>query len=118
MATALIPPGTVVEDVVVGNGFRMTLQLDAYLDRAIYLDAFEHTTCEVLSRVLRPGDTFIDVGANIGFFSLMAARLVGQAGKVLAFEPNRSVCKRLRHACEMNLCTHVVHVREHGLANE
>ena len=36
---------------------------------------------------LRPGDTFYDVGANIGFFSLLAARCVGPTGRVVAFEP-------------------------------
>jgi FkbM family methyltransferase len=39
--------------------------------------------CELLS----PGDVFYDVGANVGFFSLLAARLVGHAGRVVAFEP-------------------------------
>ena len=40
-----------------------------------------------LTRFLRPGDTFYDVGGNIGFFSLIAARLVGPTGKVVAVEP-------------------------------
>jgi len=113
----LVRPGTIAQDVTVGNGFRMTLRLDAYLDRAIYFDAFEHTTCEVLSSLLRPNDTFIDVGANIGFFSLMAARLVGVGGRVVAFEPNRTACARLRLACQLNGCDDIVVVREYGLAN-
>jgi FkbM family methyltransferase len=36
--------------------------------------------------LLHPGDTFIDVGANVGFFSLLAARAVGPTGSVVAFE--------------------------------
>ncbi len=36
---------------------------------------------------LHPGDVFYDVGANVGFFSLLGARLVGRGGQVLAFEP-------------------------------
>jgi FkbM family methyltransferase len=39
-------------------------------------------------RVLRPGDTFIDVGANIGYYTLLAAHLVGPAGRVVAIEPS------------------------------
>jgi len=42
---------------------------------------------EALRRKLGPGATFFDVGANIGFFTLFGARLVGPAGRVLAFEP-------------------------------
>lgn len=40
-----------------------------------------------LADVLRPGDVFIDIGANVGFFSMLAARLVGRSGEVFALEP-------------------------------
>jgi precorrin-6B methylase 2 len=49
---------------------------------------------------LRPGMTFYDLGANIGFFSLMAARLVGPQGRVVSFErvdPNTSPDRGLGH---------------------
>ena len=46
-----------------------------------------HVTSALLS-VLRPGDTFLDIGANIGYFSLLAASIVGEMGKVICFEPN------------------------------
>jgi FkbM family methyltransferase len=42
----------------------------------------------VLGGLLRPGATFVDAGAGIGFFSLLAARLVGEGGAVVAFEPS------------------------------
>jgi FkbM family methyltransferase len=45
---------------------------------------------------LRPGMTFYDLGANIGFYSLMAARLVGPAGRVIAFEADPEIASRLR----------------------
>ena len=37
---------------------------------------------------LKPGMTFIDVGANIGYFTVLASRLVGPEGRVIGFEPN------------------------------
>src|SRR3954465_2529443 len=40
-----------------------------------------------IARLLRPGDTFVDVGANIGYNALFAARIVGPAGRVVALEP-------------------------------
>ncbi len=46
-----------------------------------------HVTSALLS-VLRAGDTFLDIGANIGYFSLLAASVVGETGKVICFEPN------------------------------
>jgi hypothetical protein len=40
-----------------------------------------------ISRILHKGEVFFDIGANVGFFSIMAARIVGEKGKVYAFEP-------------------------------
>ena len=40
---------------------------------------------------LRPGDTFWDIGANIGWFSLFASKIVGSGGKVFSFEPSPDV---------------------------
>ena len=51
---------------------------------------------DALRRHLRPGMTFYDLGANIGFFSLLAARLVGEQGRVFAFEADPEIAARLR----------------------
>jgi FkbM family methyltransferase len=50
----------------------------------------------VLGKYLRPGMTVYDIGANIGLFSLLAARLVGAAGHVTAFEADPEIAARLR----------------------
>lgn len=60
-----------------------------------------HVTAE-LRRRLKPGDTFVDVGANVGFFTLLAASLVGGRGRVVAFEPSRSNAELLRKSLEAN----------------
>lgn len=49
--------------------------------------AHERVTKEILLRVLSVGSAFIDVGANIGYYTRMTARIVGPSGKVFAFEP-------------------------------
>src|SRR5687768_1033712 len=46
----------------------------------------EHLTAALVA-ALRPGDTFLDLGANMGYFTMLAASLVGPGGRVLAFEP-------------------------------
>jgi FkbM family methyltransferase len=48
---------------------------------------YEAETREVIERQLREGDVFLDLGANIGFFTLLAGRIVGDSGRVIAFEP-------------------------------
>ena len=42
----------------------------------------------VLQSVLRPGGVFVDVGAHVGYMSMLASHLVGSEGRVVAFEPN------------------------------
>lgn len=56
---------------------------------------------------LRPGDVFVDVGANIGYFSLLASRLVGSAGAVLAFEPEADNYALLEANCRLNACHNI-----------
>jgi hypothetical protein len=55
---------------------------------------------------LKPGMTFYDLGANIGFFSLLAARLVGPAGHVISFEADPEITVRLRENLACNKFTH------------
>lgn len=55
-----------------------------------------------LKKILRPGDCFVDVGANIGVETLPAARLVGDGGKVVAFEPNPPVFAMLERSVRAN----------------
>jgi len=55
-----------------------------------------------ISEYLKPGMVFFDLGANIGLFTLLAARLVGKSGKVFSFEPDRENAGRLRDNVERN----------------
>ena len=49
---------------------------------------YEPHVTEVIKSILREGDVFLDIGANICYFTLLAAKQVGVKGKVMAFEPN------------------------------
>lgn len=60
-----------------------------------------------LERYLRPGGVFYDIGANVGFFATLAARLVGSTGKVYAFEPNPACAARVRRNAELNSFSHL-----------
>jgi FkbM family methyltransferase len=56
----------------------------------------------IIKRLLTPGDTFIDGGANIGEVTLIAAHAVGAGGSVYSFEPIASVAARLRRNVSLN----------------
>lgn len=53
-------------------------------------------------RLVRPGMTAVDIGANLGYFSLLMGDLVGPGGRVHAFEPNAGLAGRLRKSLAMN----------------
>jgi len=55
-----------------------------------------------LAATLRPGHAFLDIGANVGFFALTAARHVGPRGRVWAFEPDATVCESLERSAHAN----------------
>jgi FkbM family methyltransferase len=57
---------------------------------------------EILAERIRSGMVFYDLGANIGLFTLLAARLVGSRGKVFSFEPDAQTAARLRRNIEHN----------------
>ncbi len=56
---------------------------------------FESELSRIFIEVLRPGMTFFDVGSHFGFFSLLALKLVGPSGRVVAFEPTPSTRRML-----------------------
>ncbi|HJZ67478.1 MAG TPA: FkbM family methyltransferase, partial [Blastocatellia bacterium] len=83
-------------------GLRMRLHTDSELCRLIYCRYFEAIERAFLNDFLRPGDVFVDVGANIGLFTLIAAICVGPKGKVFAFEPTTATFERLVDNVRLN----------------
>jgi FkbM family methyltransferase len=57
---------------------------------------------DALRRELKGGDTFFDVGANAGFFTLVAAKLVGPTGRCVAFDPDPLNCESIREQIDLN----------------
>lgn len=73
-----------------------------------YLGRSEELDTELfLQATLRPGETFVDVGANIGMLTLLASRLVGSEGKVISFEPSPREAGRIRRALAINRIANV-----------
>src|SRR4051812_40042177 len=61
---------------------RLELDLATYPDCCMAVGLYELDTLRLIRRVLRPGDHFVDCGANIGYVTLAAARAVGANGRV------------------------------------
>ncbi|MGA7180848.1 MAG: FkbM family methyltransferase [Thiobacillaceae bacterium] len=83
--------------------FKFRADLGDWLGQYVYLTGvYEPPTARVIAELLEPGETFIDVGANSGFFTLLASRRVGPAGRILSFEPVPSMHKRLLENIALN----------------
>ena len=84
---------------------------------AVYFDGLpDYREMLFIKRYLRPGDSFLDVGANVGVYSLLAAALVGAAGTVHAFEPGEMAANRLAENIALNRLGYV-HLHRVGLSD-
>ena len=83
---------------VIGEGPGRGLRFDPGPATAGFLSGkYELPVQEALSSLVRPGDVFYDIGANVGYFSILAGRLAGPGGAIYAFEPvpvNASLVER------------------------
>ena len=79
---------------------------DAVSDE-LWQGVFEPNECALLGQLLAPGMVVLDVGAHAGFYTLYASRLVGPAGRVLAFEPSPRERARLHLHLRLNGCRNV-----------
>jgi len=80
----------------------MELELIDPIERAIYAERYEPAVIGLIRRLLHPGETFLDVGAHVGYISCVAADCVGTSGQVHAFEPEPRLFKRLERLKYLN----------------
>ncbi len=89
--------------IVKRGGIWWSLDLSEGIDFSIYLlGGFEPNTLKLYTTIVKPGDTVLDIGANIGAHTLPIARLVGDQGRVIAFEPTRYAIGKLSANIELN----------------
>jgi len=84
------------------NDILWHLDLREGIDLSIYLlGGFELKTYKTYQNLIKPGQTVIDIGANIGAYTLNFAKIVGNNGSVIAFEPTDYAFNKLK--CNINL---------------
>jgi FkbM family methyltransferase len=101
------------------HGLRLRCYPDSHsASAALYFSGLpDYPEMRFMQRYLRRGDVFLDVGANIGVYSLLAASLVGDEGSVHAFEPNERTYARLIENKALNQC-HQLHCHRLALAGD
>lgn len=82
---------------------RFSYDPNSYIGRFVhYRGLFEEQILRTIQRELRPGATFVDVGANVGVHTIVAAYLVGPRGRVISFEPGAKQRARLNRNVALN----------------
>jgi FkbM family methyltransferase len=92
------------DSVVVDLGNKMSLKLytDSVLSETIYVGRFENEEIDFVKRYLTSGDVFLDIGANVGLFTIVGASKVGPKGRVYSFEPVKKTFGRLTENINLN----------------
>jgi FkbM family methyltransferase len=105
------PPGKPVRYSLPG-GFRVQLYPEGQVAEFLAVQRFfEKTELMLVAAYLKPGMTVVDVGANVGLYSILAEKMVGPTGTVWAFEPSLESYQRLERNLQLNGCSRVTPVR-------
>lgn len=92
------------------QGFKMCVQMRDWQVGSVIANhkIWEPYVTQEIQKNLKSGQTFLDLGANIGYFTLLGASLVGPTGKVIAFEPNPDNCDLIRQSVELNQFQNII----------
>jgi len=96
------PEGRGIIKVAAGGLAGARLELDLHSEKDYWLGTYEADLQKALKRFVKPGMTAYDIGANIGYISLLMARAVGSRGQVFAFEALPDNVARLRENLALN----------------
>jgi FkbM family methyltransferase len=96
------PSGLTEVQVAAGDLAGFTLLLDMQTEKDYWLGTYEPSLQSALRELIVPGSVVYDVGANIGYVSLLLAKAAGEAGRVFAFEALPANVERLRRNVALN----------------
>lgn len=103
---------------VIGGRYLMWIDLgDRYVSSACLQDDYEKEGTRFMQAALRPGDVVADVGANLGWFTLVASAIVGSEGRVHAFEPRAETASYLEKTVALNSLADRVRVHRCALSD-
>jgi len=96
----LIPANAAVP--ILQGPLRGKLWVKGSSDNGCWLGSFEHDKQRLMSSMLHPGETMFDVGANVGYYTLLGSHRVGTTGHVVAFEPLPANVRFLQRHVRLN----------------
>lgn len=101
---------------VIRKGIKFELHLSDRVQSGIYYDFYEPTITKIFEKNLKKGDVVIDVGGNIGYYSLLSAKIVGPTGRVYSFEPMSLANERFKKNIQFNGFNNII-LEKKGVSN-
>ena len=113
--TRKLPPKWVAAEVFGGERLLWLDLADSYVSCGCLYNSYEPLETAFVAANLGEGDVFLDIGANIGWFTMLATTLIGEKGQVHAFEPRKPTVDYLRRSVTLNGLDAIVTVYDVGL---
>jgi FkbM family methyltransferase len=84
-------------------GFELLVDPSDYISVLVARDGiYEAPETDLVTRIVRPGDTCVDAGCHVGYYSCLFAKLVGEKGRVYSFDANPNACEMTRRNLGIN----------------
>ena len=96
------PEGLSIVSIASGANEGLKMRLDLHSEKDYWLGTYESELQKAIGKLVKPGQIVYDIGANIGFVTLLFARQTGPQGHVFAFEALPANVNRLRQSVELN----------------
>lgn len=90
---------------------------DQYVARGCLIDDYEHYESAFVRANLKSNSTFLDIGANVGWFTVLASTIIETPGMIVAFEPREDCAKYLQRTIALNNISNVVTLIPEALAD-
>lgn len=101
-----------------GRDLKVRIYTHDVIGKDIYVNGmFEKSESKLVTKFLRPGMVFFDVGANLGHYTLLSAHRVGHAGQVHSFEPNSRMFAELEFNVKLNGLSDICVLNHLALSN-
>lgn len=108
----IMEPQGIIQIIVNDHKMFVNTQDKVIVPSLIIYGVWEKFETDLFYKIVKPGDVVVDVGANIGYYTLIAAGLVGKEGKVYAFEPEPSNYKLLTKNVGINSFRNVTAIQK------
>ena len=96
----------------IADSFRLRLYPEGQIPELLFVAGYEPTELSFCARFLKPGMNVLDIGANVGLYSVLISHKIAPRGRAWCFEPSSQTAANLRRNLELNGCSNAIVVQK------